>query len=241
MPCRERIDPEALRGAIGSHLSSFKDTYGDGNMTPKFHYSWHLPDVLERCGFLPSCWVLERKHKSVKSFAAHVHTVTGNFHQGILRDISNWHLHHLSSYDTRVFSDAAHLLDCREASDAAAAAVRRHLGANAGTAIRVASVARPNEFERVSKGDVVLLGHSYFSPMVARILMLASIGHGPGAEPLAILEKWEILPGPRGLAWKCRATSEMFARPLCEIRTALIWSGTDKRTVIHPLRCDSLG
>ena len=76
--------------------------------------------------------------------------------------------------------------------------------------------------------------------MVARIMMLASVGHGPGAEPLAILERWEILPGPRGIVWKCRATSEMIARPLCEIRAALIWGGTDVRTVVHPLRRDSV-
>ena len=127
-------------------MSAFKSTYDEGNMTPKFHYSWHLPDVLGRCGFLPSCWVLERKHKSVKSFGAHVHSVSGEWHQGVLRDISNWHLYHLQSYDPLHFADAAQLLECREASGMTSAVVRRHICATAGAEICVASVARPNEY-----------------------------------------------------------------------------------------------
>ena len=87
-----------LRQAVGVILASYKNLFGPDTMTPKFHYLHHLPDFVEVWGqiALPSCWVLERKHKQTKRFAnamsigAAASTRSWDMH--VLRGVTEQHL-----------------------------------------------------------------------------------------------------------------------------------------------------
>jgi len=47
---------------------------------PKFHHLFHIPDHIKRTGKLCSCFVLERRHRGVKSAATNIF---GNFEQAL--------------------------------------------------------------------------------------------------------------------------------------------------------------
>ena len=49
---RRAVQPDVLAAAIGAHMRSFQKLYGDVVPTPKFHFAQHLPQALQRFGFL---------------------------------------------------------------------------------------------------------------------------------------------------------------------------------------------
>ena len=61
-----------LRREIQRRHFLFIGLYGVDAATPKFHYTLHLPDVLDELQRNVSCWVGERKHRLPKSIASRV-------------------------------------------------------------------------------------------------------------------------------------------------------------------------
>lgn len=61
-----------LRREIQRHHRLFIELYGIDATTPKFHYTLHLPDVLDELQRNVSCWVGERKHRLPKTSASRV-------------------------------------------------------------------------------------------------------------------------------------------------------------------------
>ena len=66
---RGRCEPATLEATINLHLGLRKIAYGDTLWRPKAHFATHLPDHLGAHGFLPACFVQERKHKILKRYA----------------------------------------------------------------------------------------------------------------------------------------------------------------------------
>ena len=97
---RRAIDPDELRGAIQAHLRVFSRLYGEEAMVPKFHYSLHLPDVLARWGWLPSCWVLERKHKNAKAWGEKLKDTSRDWHVSVLRELTAQHMALLKAHES---------------------------------------------------------------------------------------------------------------------------------------------
>lgn len=64
------VNHDQLNQAIQGHLNAFRNAHGEDNLVPKFHYSMHLPMLLRAHGLLISCWCHERKHKSLRRWAA---------------------------------------------------------------------------------------------------------------------------------------------------------------------------
>ena len=58
-----------LRRTIERHHSLFTDLYGVDGTIPKYHYTMHLPDVMEAHGVNMSSFVVERKHRCAKRIA----------------------------------------------------------------------------------------------------------------------------------------------------------------------------
>ena len=62
-------DAATLRATIRRFLDACITAGFSDCMHPKFHWLLHFPTHKEKFGFLPSCWVHERKHKTAKRFA----------------------------------------------------------------------------------------------------------------------------------------------------------------------------
>jgi hypothetical protein len=62
------VSASVLFSAISVHLPLYKACYGDGCVRPKHHYALHLPDMLQRFGFLLATFTHERKHRLVTRY-----------------------------------------------------------------------------------------------------------------------------------------------------------------------------
>ena len=95
-----RLGPEGamshvqdLKRIMTDHLELLVELYGD-NVKPKAHQLFHVLDGMEWIGKLLSCFVTERKHRSVKRSALHVyrhfeHTATVDVLNTSLQQIKN--------------------------------------------------------------------------------------------------------------------------------------------------------
>lgn len=72
-----------LRRVIERHHVAFNQVYGPEDAIPKLHYVMHLPDCLTRQGANFSAFVVERKHRLVKSIAVNVFN---NFEQTLVEE-----------------------------------------------------------------------------------------------------------------------------------------------------------
>eukprot|EP00438_Fugacium_kawagutii_P023845 Skav212952 [mRNA] locus=scaffold5129:11069:13197:+ [translate_table: standard] len=85
----QTIDAGLLMDLIKRHLVTFKAAYGPEPMTPKFHYSVHLPSLLQRHGLLVSCWTHERKHKGLKQFANQQSNAGAWYEKSLIREVTH--------------------------------------------------------------------------------------------------------------------------------------------------------
>ena len=152
------VDGAGLQRMVGAYLKAYKALYGAQEMTIKFHSLHHIAPQLERwpAKCYPNCFVLERKHKSVKAIANEAHNVRHDrslsWDAGLLRDVTSSHIHRLSC-DIGQFSTEPGLQKSRDVPKALRAQLQHMFGA---ADFQTAPVARVNEWERVSKGDVVI-------------------------------------------------------------------------------------
>lgn len=80
------IDPNDLRDAVNEFLQKCIAAGWRQHMHPKFHWLVHLPHHLDRFGFLPTCFVHERKHKLVKRYSNDIKN-TSQFEKSVVTQI----------------------------------------------------------------------------------------------------------------------------------------------------------
>ncbi len=68
--------------------------YGVELWLPKHHFVSHLGNQLARHKILPSCFLMERKHRQIKRFAAPRRTGTA-FEAGLMEEVTCQHLYDL--------------------------------------------------------------------------------------------------------------------------------------------------
>ena len=81
---------DRLQTLITMHAEAFSRL--PTHAKPKFHQMFHLVDVMDELGKIPSCWVLERKHRRVKRSALSVmrhieHTVTADLLNSMMLNV----------------------------------------------------------------------------------------------------------------------------------------------------------
>ena len=76
---------ELIERTIVQHAAIFEVVH-NSVIKPKAHHIFHLPDHIKNTGKLLSCFVTERKHRSVKQIANHVFR---NFENTLVRDMLN--------------------------------------------------------------------------------------------------------------------------------------------------------
>ena len=148
---KHAVEPSTLQRAICSHLGAFRDLYGAENMVLKFHYAMHMPLFLQRYGWLPNCFVLERKHKTPKRFGNHLSNTSKGWETSVLRDCT---AHQMAKLEEHHFSTVAELVRPKVANKHLRELLQQIFRGAEGEC-KMAKTARINAWETVSKGDLV--------------------------------------------------------------------------------------
>ena len=84
-----RVTPTDLESAIKTHGQLRLQAHGPTRCQPKLHYVRHIPQHLNSHPRLFSCFVHERKHRTLKKFAndSHNHNRTTAFEKGLLQEV----------------------------------------------------------------------------------------------------------------------------------------------------------
>ena len=232
---RGTANPSQLQAAISTYLAAFKRLYGEDNMIIKFHYAMHLPAFLARWVFLPNCFVLERKHRVPKRFANHVMNTECNWDACVLRELTNYRVHHLTVLGSSHFQVDAELVDPRQPRPALLQQLQAAWGQN--LIFRVSRCARINQHEKIYKGDVFLAA----SGVIGCALMHFSIDVGDGSPPeiMTHYHEWGLLADQSEKHRKAQRrsgddrTNVLFTD---EIKCGLCHAGGDVVTCLYPFR-----
>ena len=154
---RRQANAAKVRSAVHNFLMSYHEVFGPDSMSQKFHYLHHLSGYVSRWGHvaLPSCWTLERKHKSSKRFANALQVgaaASSKWDSSVLRSVTERHLWQLS--DGNAFK-TEFLVNPSKVSKAMASELTKQFGA----AEFLTSPAARCRYHVVKYGDLVLLGN----------------------------------------------------------------------------------
>ena len=112
---RGGISPSKLMDAITKHLKLHKEAYGETHWVPKFHYSLHLPEQLERWDLLIFCFAHERKHKEIKRYLQGRQNTSATWDKNVLQDVL--HIQKLALNEDFPYPRGTQLLHPRPAAD----------------------------------------------------------------------------------------------------------------------------
>ena len=99
--------PETLLLLVEKALQSSIDSGHESLFRPKHHWTIHMPACLAHWGYLPSCWAMERKHKTVRKFGGNIMN-TSQYEQSLLSEVVREHVFELDKED---LVEAAHLVN----------------------------------------------------------------------------------------------------------------------------------
>ena len=88
-------------------LQSSIDSGHESLFRPKHHWTIHMPACLAHWGYLPSCWAMERKPKTVRKFGGNIMN-TSQYEQSLLSEVVREHVFELDKED---LVEAAHLVN----------------------------------------------------------------------------------------------------------------------------------
>jgi hypothetical protein len=117
-----KLDSNVLHRAIVNHLDSHKLAYGTGGWIVKFHMSMHLGAMLSSHGLLLNCFVLERKHRDLKTAEKNFKDTSKNYELGMLQESLRVQLHDLASPGT-LPNTGLHLVNAKLADPSMTAAM----------------------------------------------------------------------------------------------------------------------
>ena len=121
-------------------------------MQPKFHWLLHYAPCLSRFGTLISCFVHERKHRTIKRYAADILNTT-NYEKPLLSEATCQHLYMLFMPETFKFSVG--LVRPVQATKKVHDLLRDHFGTNV-LDVSSSAESRISEYATCHKTDVVL-------------------------------------------------------------------------------------
>ena len=186
------ITADMLRSSIDTYLRAFIQAGWHDFMIPKLHWLIHFPCHLLRYGWLPACWVLERKHKEAKRYAAMAHNLT-SYSSSLLCDAICHNIEHASRASS--FKINAGLVDARKASKRVYQFVQLLFKFDADTPVGpddvfVAQSARYGTRGTVHVGDVILV-RSAVPPgyQAAEVRVISTIY----AEAFVVISEWTFV------------------------------------------------
>ena len=93
-----RVDADALEEKLCRHLRKYVEVYGPDKVLPKGHYALHLADSLREHEILLSCFVHERRHRSVKQIADQLDSMKAGSEEHVVQVVVENHLKNLRTY-----------------------------------------------------------------------------------------------------------------------------------------------
>ena len=93
-----RVDADNLEEKLCRHLRKYVEVYGPDKVLPKGHYALHLADSLREHEILLSCFVHERRHRSVKQIADQLDSMKAGSEEHVMQVVVENHLKNLRTY-----------------------------------------------------------------------------------------------------------------------------------------------
>ncbi|CAK0811981.1 unnamed protein product, partial [Prorocentrum cordatum] len=221
---RRQADADKLQAAVNRFLLSYSSVFGKETTAQKFHYLRHFANYVRRWGHvaLPSCWVLERKHKASKRFANALQVgaaASSGWDANVLKSVTERHLWQLMDGDT-------FKVNCLVNATRPSKAISRELLQQFGPADFVTSAAARCRYHDVKYGDVVLLedgGGEHIAAEVLKHLSFTKNGHYYGLSlvlPYFFKEKLH----PRASAHVLGGDADAFWAHTASIVCSLAWA-----------------
>ena len=231
LECVDRA-PEAreqFRTSVVAYLKSFASVYGEENMVEKHHMALHVAEQIDRFGL--GCYVLERKHKNIKKYSNEVVNTNSGWDRSVMREVTARHLA-VMSHEQSVHYNVEPCLQnpgkCAKLLHAKLAAVFGH-----DAIINTSSTVRINEFERCSKGDVVLMLTEH-GLLACHVKANISVHIDKLTNIYSLVHVWQLLEQhDRYSTWNTVDNAILCSS--CDIVCACVWTRAgDIATVVHP-------
>jgi hypothetical protein len=158
------VTPGELDQAVTEFVDTFVLTFGVSMFIPKGHLAMHLGDMLRKFGMLVSCFVHERKHKSIKRLLNTLRNTSSGFETSILEDVVLHQMYNLR-LPYMLPNTETHLVDPHAAPKTLTATVRAIFGAVDVLTASSVSVS----MNRIGKNDVIV-AQCGGSDVVAKVL-----------------------------------------------------------------------
>ena len=218
---REENHHVEMRLSIHAFLAAFQTAFSMDDMSPKFHWMLHYARELRHHGFLLSCFVHERKHKTIRRYATPT-LHTPDYERTVIREVV--------SHTIRVL-EADDALDCQiglVAPRAPPKRLRRTLFEMFGPEVLVASECRFSAFETCRVKDFVFIRAPAGGMFVGEVWVHVQYDD----QLLTIVSSYrQLLRGPttRSAQWQATGAQEIVSS--MDILAAATWLRLDAVTV----------
>ena len=224
---RQTVSPDTLRLAVRAFIQAFANVFGWAPMITKFHSLLHLVKEYMRHGLLITCWVHERKHKTIKRYAGNIMNGTP-YERSLLSEVTSHHLVALQNSDAFDFSIG--LINARPPSRRLKEAVAEIFRTEN---VREALETRYDAFSTCGRGDVVLVRDG--EGMVAGDVWSHLEIEGIPVSLIDVYEPLDVRTDQQYCTWRVRHNPMFYESD--SIITAVIWSRTgDVVTTLLPRR-----
>ena len=225
------ISSDDIAEATTLFLQAFKDTFGEDEMTWKFHAILHHARSVFKFGWSPHTITMERKHKTILNLARDLHNAKAM--DNVLREVLNKQLNALQHGSWLDLSIG--LLNATKPNSKLLAWMNSALGEVVHT---TSAAARISEYDTCHKGDIIAVRQeSHADWFAARVLFFgcsSDISYA-AISPFSLVEKHATFS-----KWT-DANDDPIVVYLNEIVDSLVHSSIDNSLVVlHPLALHGL-
>ena len=222
-----------LKEAFVQFLRCYAAVYGEETITMiKFHLILHLVTQFDR---QLSCWVHERKHKSIKKYANEVTNTNSNWDVGVHRSVTSEHVKRLEAMPASEFQGDVTLLNAHKPS-------RKVMGlfqsvfTNEGLTFLTAATAMVGAFrEKIAVTDIAMLhtGH------IGKVKWHVAVQEACGNVVHQSCFQWLRIEADDERVYKCRFTDEHRIIDTDDFLCSLVHAGREDQlvSVLKPLHC----
>ena len=221
--------------AVERFLALFVAAFGIELLSPKFHWLLHFEDNLHRFGTLISCFVHERKHKSVKRYANN-HRNTAALEKAIMHECTATHLAVLDDPTSHVFQFSVGLIGPKLAPKKVRDFLQLELDAPPACEMHVSTHSRFSASGISVAKDVVLFRYAEGDLRAGTVWFHANVFDAP----ISLVTMYPLISINRVQGWAEWSVTDSTMVILTEdILENLIWTRTGDviRTLVPRQRC----
>ena len=206
-----RVNADDLEEKICRHMRKYVEVYGPEKVLPKGHYALHLADSLRHHEILLSCFVHERRHRSVRQIADQLDSMKAGSEEHVMQVAVENHLNDLRAYTV----GRKGLVTPRSAAAVLQEAFCHCFGLDECVGLESCNEAAVGQGRICKRGDVVVVAIDGTLTVAQVWLHVSFCGHG-----YTCLSSWMNLGNITCLEWTAAGQS------LCLPRTYLLFAFT---------------